>query len=55
MDVMNQEAGTPLRILKVDGGLSNSDICMQIQSDIVGIPVGEFYSCSCYYYYYFYY
>ncbi|KAJ3326694.1 hypothetical protein HDU76_012719 [Blyttiomyces sp. JEL0837] len=39
MDVMNQEAGHPLRTLKVDGGLTNSDLCMQLQSDIVGIPV----------------
>ncbi|KAJ3104610.1 Glycerol kinase [Phlyctochytrium bullatum] len=39
MDVMNKEAGTPLKLLKVDGGLTNSDLCMQLQSDIVGIPV----------------
>ncbi|KAI8850143.1 hypothetical protein BC829DRAFT_468997 [Chytridium lagenaria] len=26
-------------LLKVDGGLTNSDLCMQLQADIVGIPV----------------
>jgi glycerol kinase len=36
---MNKEAGTPLHSLKVDGGLTVSDICLQIQSDLVGIPV----------------
>ncbi|KAJ3215154.1 hypothetical protein HDU67_000782 [Dinochytrium kinnereticum] len=39
MDVMNKEAATPLKKLKVDGGLTNSDLCMQLQADIVGIPV----------------
>ncbi|KAM0753824.1 glycerol kinase [Meredithblackwellia eburnea MCA 4105] len=28
-----------LRILKVDGGMTNSDVTMQIQADILGIPV----------------
>lgn len=39
LDAMNKEANTPLRALKVDGGISNSDLCMQIQSDILGITV----------------
>lgn len=39
LDAMNQEANTPLRSLKVDGGMSNSDLAMQIQSDILGIQV----------------
>lgn len=39
LDAMNQEANTPLRSLRVDGGMSNSDLAMQIQSDILGIPV----------------
>jgi glycerol kinase len=42
IDVMNKEAGTPLTTLKVDGGLSNSDLCMQIQADLMGIRVGEY-------------
>jgi glycerol kinase len=39
LDIMNSEAETPLRSLKVDGGMCNSDICMQIQADIIGIDV----------------
>ena len=39
LDEMNIEAGTPLHSLKVDGGLTVSDICLQIQADLVGIPV----------------
>ncbi|KAI9499509.1 glycerol kinase [Zychaea mexicana] len=39
LDAMNQESGKPLKSLKVDGGMSNSDLAMQIQSDILGIDV----------------
>ncbi|KAI7898971.1 putative glycerol kinase [Cokeromyces recurvatus] len=39
LDAMNQDAGVPLKVLKVDGGVSNSDIAMQIQADILGIHV----------------
>lgn len=39
LDAMNIDSKTPLRSLKVDGGISNSDLCMQIQSDILGIEV----------------
>ncbi|ORX57574.1 actin-like ATPase domain-containing protein [Hesseltinella vesiculosa] len=39
LDVMNNVSGQPLRILKVDGGMSNSDLCMQIQADVLGIEV----------------
>ncbi|KAF1803432.1 hypothetical protein V8B55DRAFT_1505529 [Mucor lusitanicus] len=39
LEAMNMDSKTPLRSLKVDGGMSNSDLCMQIQSDILGITV----------------
>ncbi|KAI1295247.1 Glycerol kinase [Mortierella claussenii] len=39
LDAMNADSGHPLKALRVDGGLSNSDICMQLQSDILGIEV----------------
>ncbi|KAI7907109.1 uncharacterized protein BX663DRAFT_528923 [Cokeromyces recurvatus] len=39
LEVMNKEAQSPLRSLKVDGGMSNSDLCMQIQADVLGIQV----------------
>lgn len=28
------------KVLKVDGGMTNSDVCMGIQADVVGIPIG---------------
>ncbi|KAI9340146.1 hypothetical protein DFJ73DRAFT_845415 [Zopfochytrium polystomum] len=39
IDVMNTESSTPLTALKVDGGLTASDLCMQIQADLLGIAV----------------
>ncbi|KAJ3416292.1 hypothetical protein HDV05_002232 [Chytridiales sp. JEL 0842] len=39
LQLMNDESGVVLNALKVDGGLSNSDLAMQIQADLVGIPV----------------
>ncbi|KUI55644.1 Glycerol kinase [Cytospora mali] len=39
LDAMEQDSGKKLQILAVDGGLSNSDLCMQTQADVSGIPV----------------
>ncbi|GAA5801621.1 hypothetical protein HPULCUR_007069 [Helicostylum pulchrum] len=39
LSAMNKDSSAPLRSLKVDGGMSNSDLCMQIQADILGIDV----------------
>lgn len=39
LEAMNKDAKQPLRSLKVDGGVSNSDVCMQIQADILDIEV----------------
>lgn len=39
LEAMNKDAGHPLRSLKVDGGVSNSDECMQIQADVLNIDV----------------
>lgn len=39
LEAMDRESNTPLRSLKVDGGISNSDLCMQIQADVLGINV----------------
>ncbi len=38
-DAMVSDAGTELKELKVDGGVSNSSFVMQFQADILGIPV----------------
>lgn len=39
LDAMEKDSHKKLQILAVDGGLSNSDLCMQTQADISGIPV----------------
>ncbi|KAL2136086.1 hypothetical protein VTI74DRAFT_5492 [Chaetomium olivicolor] len=39
LDAMEKDSGHKLESLAVDGGLSNSDLCMQTQADITGIPV----------------
>lgn len=39
LDAMNKDSGQPLRSLKVDGGMSNSDLCMEIQANLLGINV----------------
>lgn len=39
LEAMNKDAQQPLRSLKVDGGVSNSDVCMQIQADILNMEV----------------
>jgi len=39
VDAMTQDAGIRLEALKVDGGATVNDVLMQLQSDILGIPV----------------
>ncbi|KAF0326039.1 putative glycerol kinase [Colletotrichum sp. SAR11_59] len=39
LDAMAKDSGHALESLAVDGGLSNSDLCMQAQADISGIRV----------------
>lgn len=41
LDAMKEDGKVSLKILKVDGGMCNSDVCMQIQADVLGIPVGK--------------
>lgn len=36
---MEMDSGHALQELKVDGGMSNSELCMQTQADLVGIPI----------------
>lgn len=36
---MEKDSKQELAELAVDGGMSNSDLCMQTQADIIGIPV----------------
>ncbi|KAL2040881.1 hypothetical protein N7G274_006339 [Stereocaulon virgatum] len=39
LDAMEKDSGHRLAQLAVDGGMSNSELCMQIQADLIGIPV----------------
>ncbi|KAL1412896.1 Glycerol kinase [Vanrija albida] len=39
LDVIENESGTKLEMLKVDGGVTNSDLAMQIQANIGGFKV----------------
>ncbi|KAM8802782.1 glycerol kinase-like isoform 2-T2 [Rhynchonycteris naso] len=39
LDAMNRDCGIPLSHLQVDGGMTNNEILMQLQADILCIPV----------------
>jgi glycerol kinase len=39
LDAMEKDSGKKLAELAVDGGMTNSDLCMQTQANIIGIPV----------------
>lgn len=38
-EAMSQDAGVPLRELRVDGGASQNNLLMQLQADLLGVPV----------------
>jgi len=38
---MQEDGGVSLDILKVDGGVTANDFAMQLQADILGIPVSR--------------
>jgi len=39
VEAMANDAGLPLSSLRVDGGASRNDVLMQLQADILGVPV----------------
>ena len=39
IEVMNADSGIPLRELRVDGGAATNDFLMQLQADLLGVPV----------------
>ncbi|MEV1172566.1 glycerol kinase GlpK [Nonomuraea sp. NPDC049784] len=41
MEAMQRDSGVVLDVLKVDGGVTANDLCMQFQSDILGVPVSR--------------
>jgi glycerol kinase len=40
-EAMEQDSGVHLETLKVDGGVTVNDLCMQLQADILGVPVSR--------------
>ncbi|WP_225846599.1 glycerol kinase GlpK [Streptomyces sp. HPF1205] len=41
VDAMEQDSGVHLDVLKVDGGVTANDLCMQTQADVLGVPVSR--------------
>ena len=41
VDAMAADSGVPLTTLKVDGGVTANRLCMQLQADILGVPVSK--------------
>ena len=39
---MNKDCGIPLSNLRVDGGMTQSDLMMQLQADVLGMDVGMY-------------
>ncbi|MEV8593477.1 glycerol kinase GlpK [Streptomyces sp. NPDC052013] len=40
-EAMAQDSGVALDVLRVDGGVTANDLCMQIQADVLGVPVSR--------------
>ncbi|WP_301178110.1 glycerol kinase GlpK, partial [Actinomadura geliboluensis] len=41
VEAMRQDSGVTLDVLKVDGGVTANELCMQLQADILGVPVSR--------------
>ncbi|GLZ12788.1 glycerol kinase [Actinomadura sp. NBRC 104425] len=41
VEAMRQDSGVSLDVLKVDGGVTANELCMQLQADILGVPVSR--------------
>ena len=39
VDAMAEDSGLALDVLRVDGGITANELCMQLQADICGVPV----------------
>jgi glycerol kinase len=40
-DAMEKDSKVRLEVLKVDGGVTANELCMQIQADVLGVPVSR--------------
>jgi glycerol kinase len=41
VEAMAADSGVTLDVLKVDGGITANELCMQIQADVLGVPVSR--------------
>jgi len=41
VEAMRQDSGVTLEVLRVDGGVTANELCMQLQSDVLGVPVSR--------------
>jgi hypothetical protein len=41
VEAMEQDSGVRLDVLRVDGGVTENELCMQIQADVLGVPVSK--------------
>jgi glycerol kinase len=41
VDAMQNDSGVTLDVLRVDGGVTANELCMQLQADILGVPVSK--------------
>ncbi|HEX8767619.1 MAG TPA: FGGY-family carbohydrate kinase, partial [Jatrophihabitans sp.] len=41
IEAMARDSGVSLDVLKVDGGVTANNLCMQLQADILGVPVSR--------------
>ncbi len=41
VEAMAADSGVELDVLRVDGGVTANDLCMQLQADILGVPVSK--------------
>jgi glycerol kinase len=41
VEAMHQDSGVALDVLRVDGGITANKLCMQLQADILGVPVSK--------------
>jgi glycerol kinase len=41
VEAMRQDSGVALDVLRVDGGVTTNQLCMQMQADILNVPVSK--------------
>ncbi|MFC7386639.1 glycerol kinase GlpK [Sphaerisporangium rhizosphaerae] len=41
VEAMENDSGVRLDVLRVDGGVTANELCMQIQADVLGVPVSK--------------